>query len=198
MKIVQSDNQNDAYCVCNGEDEGDMVLCENPQCSRGLWFYLECLNLEVEDLPEGDWFCSDECKEERQRQNIDEIDVDHTYEYTKAQMWRGLGEMVRNNAVHENDGERIIRHWRYDLLEFYEQHHPKYFICAHMLLTDINGGTSQRVAHQLKLNRTINVRGGLGHKIEIELQMDFYNREYKKAVKRAGGNLTADSLNPLF
>ena len=38
MKIVQSDNQNDAHCVCNGKDEGDMVLCENPQCSRDLCF----------------------------------------------------------------------------------------------------------------------------------------------------------------
>ena len=31
--------------------------------------------------------------------------------------------MVRNDAVRENDVVRIIRHWRYDLLKFYEPHH---------------------------------------------------------------------------
>ena len=39
-------------------------------------------------------------------------------------MCRGLGERVRTDAVRENDGKRMLCHWRYDLLEFYEQHHP--------------------------------------------------------------------------
>ena len=195
MKILPSDDEpQETYCVCNGEDDGDMVLCENPHCPNGRWFHLECVNLQQEDVPDGDWFCSEEFQLEKQYDADQETNIDHRYEYTKALMWRGLGEMVRNDAVRENDGDRMIRHWRYDLLEFYEQHHPKYFICAHRLLTDVNGGTSERIKHQLKWNRTVNNRGGLGHNIEMDLQMEFFNREYKEAVKSAGGNLTTDTI----
>ena len=40
--------------------------------------------------------------------------------YTRALMCRGLGERVRTDAVRGNDGKRMLRHWRYDLLEFYK------------------------------------------------------------------------------
>ena len=36
--------------------------------------------------------------------------MDNVREYAKVVIWEGLTEMVRHDAVRENDGERIIRH----------------------------------------------------------------------------------------
>ena len=53
------------YCWC-GDDLGSipMVQCENGQCPNGEWFHLECLMLEEDDLPDGDWFCTPQCEQQ--------------------------------------------------------------------------------------------------------------------------------------
>lgn len=52
-------------------------------------------------------------------------------EYLEILLWRGLNNMARHDAVKENDGPRMIIHWKFDMFEFYEKNHPKYFIFGH-------------------------------------------------------------------
>ena len=39
-----------------------MVSCSNDMCKRGRWFHYTCVNETDESIPEGDWWCSDECR----------------------------------------------------------------------------------------------------------------------------------------
>ena len=40
-----------------------MIQCSNMNCDRGLWFHLECLDEPLDEIPEGDWWCSDNCQQ---------------------------------------------------------------------------------------------------------------------------------------
>ncbi|GAA6020882.1 hypothetical protein JCM8202_005481 [Rhodotorula sphaerocarpa] len=44
------------YCYCNRVSFGEMIACENDDCSRE-WFHLECVGLDR--APEGTWYCDD-------------------------------------------------------------------------------------------------------------------------------------------
>lgn len=43
-----------AYCICNKPSAGNMVGCDNPDCTIE-WFHFECVGLTEE--PQGEWFC---------------------------------------------------------------------------------------------------------------------------------------------
>ncbi|KAJ8297376.1 hypothetical protein KUTeg_023907 [Tegillarca granosa] len=172
-----------------------MIFCDNRKCKRGQWFHLDCVNLLEDEVPEGAWFCSDICKKSKlsktsKKKTMASRLSDGKKEYARAVMWRGLNHMVRKDAIREGDGERMITHWKFDLLEFYDHSHPKYFIFCHRLLSDVNGAVSPRLKHSLIWNRTVNPKGGKGNNIPMDLQMEFFNREYKESVKDAAGQLT--------
>lgn len=51
---------NELYCFCQGVSYGDMIGCDNDSC-KFQWFHFKCVGLEMQ--PEGEWYCSDECRE---------------------------------------------------------------------------------------------------------------------------------------
>jgi hypothetical protein len=169
------------FCICNVDTLEPMVYCNNRHCPRGRWFHWECIDLAKEDIPDGDWWCSEKCKAARKQKGTKPSDcsIDHKLEYSKAILWLGLADAVRTDAVRKGDGERMMMHWRYDMMNFYEKHHPKYFIFGHRLLTCTGGGASARLGHQLTWNRTVNPSGVAGKNIAMDLQMEHFNREYK-------------------
>lgn len=75
-------------------------------------------------------------------------------------LWTGLNNMARHDAVKENDGPRMIIHLKFDMFEFYEKNHPKYFIFGHRLLANLTGAASEQLKHHLIWERTVNVNGG--------------------------------------
>ncbi|KAL3889910.1 hypothetical protein ACJMK2_002229 [Sinanodonta woodiana] len=183
------------YCgLCQLEsDNEEFICCDNHSCPKGRWFHLTCLGLSDNDVPVGEWFCSGQCEVMSTESTKDyKSNQDHIFEYSKALLWRGLGEMACHDAIREGDGDRIVSHWRHDMIEFFYQHHPKYFVCGYNLLSALNGGMSSHLAHQLRWNRTVNTAGKVGHNLEMD--MEFFNREYKEAVKTACGNLTDDTI----
>lgn len=52
------------YCFCGGPSFGRMVACENEKCPH-QWFHFKCVGLTRN--PEGEWFCSQTCKDEYYR-----------------------------------------------------------------------------------------------------------------------------------
>lgn len=65
------------------------------------------------------------------------------------------------------------------MLDFYDKHHPKYFLVGQRLLGAVNGATSARLQHTLKWNRTVNPNGGHGNNIAMDIKTEFYNKEFK-------------------
>ena len=50
-------DSNEVWCFCKqGESYGDMIGCDNPQCTI-QWFHLSCLKLEQHQIPKGKWYC---------------------------------------------------------------------------------------------------------------------------------------------
>ena len=55
----QEDEASDVWCYCRlGEDEDDMILCDNNDCEI-KWFHTKCIRLKK--VPKGKWFCP-ECR----------------------------------------------------------------------------------------------------------------------------------------
>ncbi|KAK3106317.1 hypothetical protein FSP39_017544 [Pinctada imbricata] len=119
--------------------------------------------------------------------------ADHKRDYALMIMWRGLNQRIRKDTIRENDGERMIRHWKFDMLQFFEKNHPKYFLQGQQLLSACNGAVSPRLKHTIIWNRTVNTRGGKGNNIAMDLHMEHLNNEYKASVKDSG-TLTADTI----
>lgn len=42
------------YCICNQVSFGEMIACDNPECTLE-WFHFQCVGLTVR--PKGKWFC---------------------------------------------------------------------------------------------------------------------------------------------
>ncbi|GFS04360.1 inhibitor of growth protein [Elysia marginata] len=51
------------YCLCNQVSYGEMIGCDNPDCSIE-WFHFACVQLKTK--PKGKWFCP-RCQEERKK-----------------------------------------------------------------------------------------------------------------------------------
>ncbi|VDI71771.1 Hypothetical predicted protein [Mytilus galloprovincialis] len=105
-------------------------------------------------------------------------------------LWRGIGEMIRHKAIRSNNGPKMLMYWKEDMVEFFKMGHTKYFLCGLRLLMDTHGALSLRIAKQLTWNRTVNVHGGVNRNIEMDLQMEFFNKELKESLKDAGGNIS--------
>ncbi|KAH0791866.1 PHD-finger family protein [Histomonas meleagridis] len=52
--IPANTTPDDHFCICRGQQVGDMVSCDNPSCPF-QWFHIECVGLRA--LPESSWFC---------------------------------------------------------------------------------------------------------------------------------------------
>lgn len=188
------------YCICQLDIGGTMIYCGHVDCSKGSWFHLECLGLDEDEVPEGEWFCSDECRKgaqnrsKRKKRTVDKF-KDQKLEYVKHLLWRGLNCRARHDAVKENDGPRMIRHWKFDMFDFHEHNHPKYFIYGVRLLANVAGATSERVKHNLTWERTVNVAGGKRRNMPKDLHCEHLNREYKENSRDAGGQLTENTVN---
>ena len=189
------------HCICKLDIGGTMIYCNNQDCDKGTWFHLECLGMEEDEVPEGEWFCCEDCRisstsrRGRKKKKTVENFKDLKLEYVQRLLWRGLNCRARHDAVKENDGPRMIRHWKFDMFEFHEHNHPKYFIFGHRLLANIAGATSERIRHYLIWERTVNVSGGKRKNVPKDLHCERLNKEYKENSRDAGGQLTKNTVN---
>ena len=144
---VSVDKKHDStlLCLCHHDIGGTMIYCCNSKCERGSWFHLECLGMDEDDVPEGDWYCSEDCKlsatsarGKKKKSTVDRFS-DGKKDYANHLIWRGLNNIARHDAVTENDGMRMIRHWRFDMFDFFEKNHPKYLIFEIQLLANLSG-----------------------------------------------------------
>ncbi|XP_041454879.1 uncharacterized protein LOC121407753 [Lytechinus variegatus] len=195
---MELDEDEGPFCVCKEtKRKGRMIRCAYESCEKGKWFHHECMRLKQSKIPKGDWFCSIRCRRQHQQkgggeQERPKDDVDSKYEYSKALLHLGLGEMVRHDAIREGDGNRMIQHWLLDLPHFFDKHHSKYFSEGHQLLMNVNGGVSDRLAYQMKWNRTVNVYGGEGKNVGKDYGMESMNKDFMSVLRDTSSNFSKD------
>nr|XP_054769935.1 uncharacterized protein LOC129277786 [Lytechinus pictus] len=194
---MELDEDEGPFCVCKEtKRKGRMIRCAYDSCEKGKWFHHECMRLKQSKIPKGDWFCSIKCRRHQQKgggkQGRLKDDVDSKYEYSKALLHLGLGEMVRHDAIREGDGNRMIQHWLLDLPRFFDKHHSKYFSEGHQLLMDVNGGVSDRIAYQMKWNRTVNVYGGEGNNVGKDFGLESMNKDFMNVLRDTSSNFSKD------
>nr|XP_022309155.1 uncharacterized protein LOC111114903 [Crassostrea virginica] len=184
------------YCTCH-EDLGEfepMVACDNKNC-RLEWFHYKCVGLE--NAPAGKWYCSDACKRtysKKKSSSKETLKEDGTFNYISSLTYMGLMDLVRQNAVRENDGDAMMSHWKLDLLHFHNYHHPKYVLLGHRLLAGVSGWLPKRLAMDSQWNRTVNLAGGPGRNLPGDLVNEFLNKVFKESLKDAGGNLSEETI----
>ena len=83
------------------------------------------------------------------------------------------------DAIREGDGERIVRLWKFLLLQFKQAGRTKYALEALSLLCNISIALSEKQAHDWKWNRTCNPHGRLGRNKPLDLHMEHMNRSFK-------------------
>ena len=119
---------------------------------------------------------------------------DQLLEYASAILNDGLLILELRDAIHEGDGDRLIRCWKLMLLYFRQANHYNYALEAFYLLASVGGVVSPTVAHQLKWSRFVNCSGKPGHNVPADLEMEHLNRFLKSYIKGLGANVSKESM----
>lgn len=119
---------------------------------------------------------------------------DDVLSYQKALMEYGLLLFNYKDAINEGDGERNIRCWKFFLLHLrHSKRSTKYALEALYMMFQANALLSPKAAHDLIWNRSVKLRRG--GNIPLDLQLEFFNRLLKDAVKQLGPNATQRSMD---
>lgn len=116
---------------------------------------------------------------------------DHVLAYAKELLTLGLLYLEFVDSIHEGDGYRILRCWKYFLLTFKATNKRKYAIQASTLLLQYYFIFSERMKKQLLWSRTVNRSG---RNIPMDLEMEHLNRELKGAISNLHSNVNENSI----
>lgn len=119
---------------------------------------------------------------------------DHVLAYAKELLTLGLLYLEFVDSIHEGDGYRILRCWKYFLLTFKATNKRKYAIQASTLLLQYYFIFSERMKKQLLWSRTVNRSGRPGRNIPMDLEMEHLNRELKGAISNLHSNVNENSI----
>ena len=118
---------------------------------------------------------------------------DHCYNYGCVTLMYGLLLRDIDDAVSEGDGSRILRLYKFLLLLYKMGKNKNYALAVLKLLCSVNSLLSQKKAHQVIWNRTINEKKGKGRRKSLDLKMENLQLVSKTVLRRSGmQNLTAD------
>lgn len=131
----------------------------------------------------------------------DKKDDDQVRAYACELFSLGTLLMEYNDSVHEGDGERLLRVWKFLMIIFRSTKKTKYCLESLLLLLNAKFLLSPRLRQQLLYSRFINTRGMPGANIAIDLHLEHINRIVKEAIHNQSSNLSysavADALDHL-
>ena len=119
---------------------------------------------------------------------------DSVLSYAEEVFSLGLFLMEFIDGIHEGDGNRILRCWKYMLMLYKSSNKTKYSIEAFNLLAQYHFIFSDRLRDQLLWSRTVNVHGKAGKNVPMDLHMEHLNRIFKDAISKLGPNTIDNSL----
>lgn len=94
-------------------------------------------------------------------------DDDHVLNYARDTLTYGLLLKEFNDAIHEGDGTRILRCWKYFLFIFRATKRTNYSVDAFNMLAQYYCIFSPRMAEQILWSRTVNVHGQAGRNCPV-------------------------------
>ena len=112
------------------------------------------------------------------------LEDDDMLSYQRALLDYGLLILNFFDGISEGDGERVIRCWKFFLMYLKHQGANKYLLEALYLMFQTNAMLSPQAAHRLIWNRFIKNKPGIGGNIPLDLQLEFYNKLVKDAIKK--------------
>ena len=119
---------------------------------------------------------------------------DHVYNYGSEVISLGLLYAEFNDAIHEGDGLRVVRCYRYFMLLFRALGHRNYAIEAFTMLAEYHWLLSPRMREQLVWSRFINVHGHPGQNIPCDFHMEHMNRVIKSCVHNLRANKSEKAM----
>lgn len=120
--------------------------------------------------------------------------TDRVLEYAKECLSLCLLKAEFDDAIHEGDGLRLLRCWKFLLLIFKATNHKNYGIEALNLLAQYHILLPPRLAGQLLYSRFINTHGKPGCNIACDLHMEHLNASCKFAIAGLGSNVTPQAI----
>ncbi|CAC5356294.1 unnamed protein product [Mytilus coruscus] len=119
---------------------------------------------------------------------------DHKFNYSCSLLRDGLYDWIREDASKENDGDRLVRMWRLDILKYTLNNHTKYRLLSCRLQAQLLALLPPKLAHQLCHNRGVNIHGGAGKNVPGDLALEFLNMRAKDSLNSLSGNLSSSSI----
>ena len=120
---------------------------------------------------------------------------DHVYNYAKHVLTLGLVHMCFVDAVREGDGDRVLALWKVFLCLFKLDSRHKYSLEAFVLLAQDMALFTPQMAYELRWCRFVNKRGGIGHNIPCDLQLEHMNKFLKDSIKSVAPTVVQDGSN---
>ena len=117
--------------------------------------------------------------------------------YQKSLLDYGMLILNFFDAISEGDGNRLLRCWKFFLmfLKHQEGTSSKYALEALYLMFQVYALLSPQASHRLIWNRFIKNKPGIGGHIPLDLQLEFYNKIVKEAIKNLGPNAAIKSID---
>ncbi|XP_051528311.1 uncharacterized protein LOC127425964 isoform X1 [Myxocyprinus asiaticus] len=107
---------------------------------------------------------------------VEQHQEDYVFNYHSAFLKMGLLEHDFQDSVREGDGKRTCHLGKFKMLHFKEAQRYKYSLEALKLQFDLQALQSPRVGHRMMWNRTVNVTGGAGKNVALDLNCEHYVR----------------------
>ena len=115
--------------------------------------------------------------------------TDGVYNYHTRFLKMAMLERNFQDSVKEGDGGRTCRLWKFKMLHFYQKGRTKYSLEALKLQLDLHALLSPSEAHRLRWNRTVNVIGGAGNNISLDMNCEHYILYTKECISQVGANI---------
>lgn len=119
---------------------------------------------------------------------------DKVFDYAFAVLNDGLLLLEFRDAIHEGDGPRIARCWKFLILYYWCVGHTKCALEVFYFRFLLNGTASTRIAKQLLWGRVVSTRGGKGHNLPADLHMEHLNRCVKDYIMGLGANAREETI----
>lgn len=100
---------------------------------------------------------------------------DGVYTFSRAFMHAAYLYYYLRQAIRFEDGEHVIRHWKYWLPYFLGTGRKNYACEAANLLANIQADFPRHIAYVVVHNRTVNTTGTPGHGKPIDQMLEHYN-----------------------
>ena len=119
---------------------------------------------------------------------------DPVVSYTQKAITLLLLREEHNEAIHINDGDRIMRVNRVLTLLYKESKCPKYAYGMLEMMAQQVIFLPPRLAYQMRWNRTVNYRGEVDSNFPLDLDMEHDNGMFKNQIKTYRGDFTEKAL----